>query len=514
MTRRLRSPSLFITFAGAFLGVLLLGTLLQVFVVVRLVGSIRERIDRSNAEALVHEVAREVALELTTQDPPNVARVLDRYPTRPDSLLLVYEGSDGSVVLPSLAPRRMSFVIRRLLSGEALPAPEAELSPGADGPGPPRQRGAPRRWPRRGPRFVPRIVGTAEVSANGTNGGRVLALSRRPPPGALPSLTRDTRGLLLFLPLAILLAGGAGLLVFRSLFGRLRKLEAATARVAEGDLAVRVEDPGADEIARLGTAFNRMTARLAAAKRDVDDSQRQQRQLFADISHELATPLTSIRGYTETLLNRDVPISDAERQTYLRHILDASTRMGLLAEDLLELTRLESGTIALHKERLNWTKLCVNTLQRFEPRFRDARLRLEWVGPQDDAWISADGRRMEQVIDNLLANALRYVPAGGHVSVALRAARTRPAPSAAETGNDLPRHRLRVSDDGAGFPPGEVEHVFDRFFRGRAQSDMDGSGLGLAIVREIVRSHGGEVRASNREPSGAMIEVELPAAPD
>jgi signal transduction histidine kinase len=530
--RFFRSPSLFLTFAGAFLGVLIVGTILQGFVVVRLVGSIRERLDRSNAEALVQVVAQEVAVEVANAEAPNVAKVLDRHPSRPDSLLLVYRRSDGSVVLATSVRarrRRLAFAIRRLLSGEPLLPPGRLAQPPADRPlrsdsrpggRPPRGSRLPPGFepgdaPPRGAAFArPRVMATTAVNVAGETVGQVIALRWGPPPGALPSLARDSRGFLLFLPLAILLAGAAGLLVFRSLLARLRKLEALTARVAEGDLNVRIPDPGVDEIGRLGTSLNRMTQRLAVAKRDVDETHRQRRQLFADISHELATPMTSIHGYTETLLNRDVTVSADERETYLRHILDASTRMGLLIDDLLELTRLESGTIQLGKERINWTKLCLNTQQRFEPRFRAAGLQIGWSGPQDDAWIFADGRRMEQVIDNLLVNALRYVPAGGHVSVSLAVAAafgsTRAGGPSADD-SERPRHRLVVADDGPGFPPQDVGHVFDRFFRGRAGSVADGSGLGLAIVKEIVRSHGGDVTARNGDPSGAIIEVELPA---
>ena len=386
MRRRWRSPSLFLTFAGAFLGVLILGTVLQGFVLVRLVGSIREHLDRSNAEALVEQVAREASAALTQAPGADVARILDAYPTRPDSFLLVYRAAEGDIILPRRIGRRFGFAMRVLLAAN----PDLKLGPLAppfeppDGPrrgeAPPPRRRAPERFGPGGPRRgfgEPRLVAVAAVPVGGATLGHVLAVRRGPPPGAFPALGRDPRALLLFLPLAILLAGGAGLLMFRSLLGRLRQLETLTTRVAAGDLDVGIPDPGADEIGRLGAALNRMTRSLAQAQSAVDETHHQRRRLFADISHELATPLTSIHGYTETLLNRDVRVSSAERDTYLRHILDASTRMGLLLDDLLELTRLESGTIQLTRERLNWTTLCLHTLERFGPRFRAAGLELD-----------------------------------------------------------------------------------------------------------------------------------------
>jgi signal transduction histidine kinase len=335
--------------------------------------------------------------------------------------------------------------------------------------------------------------------------GEVFAVRFGLPPRFPGSAFGDRSTRLLFLvPLAVLISAFAGLLMFRLILRRIRELEKLAVRVADGDLSARVDEPGRDEIGRLGSALNVMTERLAVAKATLEQTDRQRRQLFADISHELATPLTSIRGYTETLLDESVEISPSERHAYLQNVVDASQRIALLIEDLMELTRLEAGAVQMAQERLDWTALCRNTLNRFRSQFEDAGVRIEWLGFEEPAWVMADGRRMEQVVDNLLVNALRYVPAGSGVKMELEA-----VPH--DTGL---RYRLTVSDDGPGFPQEELEHVFDRFFRGRRAGGTDGSGLGLAIVKEIVASHGGQVRAHNREPSGAVIEVDLPAGSD
>jgi len=155
---------------------------------------------------------------------------------------------------------------------------------------------------------------------------------------------------------------------------------------------------------------------------------------------------------------------------------------------------------------LDWAALCRNTVERFGPRFRDAGLRLEWRGSTLPAWIEADGHRMEQVLENLLATALRYVPSGGTVELAL----------AGVPGRD-DRFRLTVSDDGPGLSPDDLSHAFERFYRAAsargsgAARDGGGSGLGLAIVREIVERHGGAVSAETRAPHGLAIVIELPA---
>jgi len=126
---------------------------------------------------------------------------------------------------------------------------------------------------------------------------------------------------------------------------------------------------------------------------------------------------------------------------------------------------------------------------------------LRWEDGAGDAgtWVNADGRRLEQLIDNLLVNELRYVPSGGTVRVAM-------APGE-------PTHRLVVSDDGPGFPADALPHVFDRFYRADAARSTEGSGLGLAIVREIADRHGGRVRAENAPGGGACVIVELPCIP-
>ncbi|MEO1088005.1 MAG: HAMP domain-containing sensor histidine kinase, partial [Acidobacteriota bacterium] len=167
------------------------------------------------------------------------------------------------------------------------------------------------------------------------------------------------------------------------------------------------------------------------------------RQLLADVSHELATPLTAIRGSAETLLDATVSLADPERNHMLGDILAASNRMQVLIEDLFDLTRLEAGATDLHVERLDWSSLCGHLVARYEGRFRDLGLSLQYAGPADAAWVEADGRRLEQVLENLLANALRYVTAPGRVKVVLK--------TVTHAGGGR-RHRLRVVDDGPGFP--------------------------------------------------------------
>ena len=277
---------------------------------------------------------------------------------------------------------------------------------------------------------------------------------------------------------------------------RIRRFERLARRLGRRDLGARIDDPGDDELGQLGDALNQMAESLWEARETVSALDAQRWQLLADITHELATPLTSIRGYTETLQDPDVPIAPDERREFLASIQEEARRMEMLIQDLFEMVRLESGKVRLRTERLDLAALCRHTLDRFRPKLAKAGLRLVNDGIADRAWLDADGRRMEQVLENLLTNAVRYVPQGCTVWVSLE--------------TDGRRIRWVVQDDGPGFPAEDLKLVFDRFYRGNLTESFPGSGLGLAIVKEIVERHGGKVRAEHRKPNGAKLVVELP----
>jgi len=493
--------SLFWTFAGSFLLVLVLATVLQGVVTVAVIEPLGRSWARDRAELLVGRAAFELAATTTAEDDATALRLLASFvpESRSQSLVLVLRRPDGRILFDRRLPPRARAHVARLIGGLAeFPPPGLDRSgPPGEPPFamPPERLGDGRRRRGEGParrlRSPLHAIYRHRVSASA---GEIFALQEARPMGLPPA---PGGRLLLFLPLAVLVAGTAGLVLFRVQVKRLRALEALAERVAEGDLKARVGDAGHDEMGRLGAALNRMTEALAAARGREQEDDRRRRQLLADISHELATPLTSIRGYAETLLNREVAVSAEERTAYLRHILQESERLDLLTRDLFELARFETGATPLQRVDLDWGELCRHTVERFRPRFEANRLALEWQGPAVPAPVSADGHRMEQVLENLLANALRYVPAGGQVTVSL-----------ASAGD---RWRLAVEDDGPGIPVHDLPHVFERFYRAPQARALPGSGLGLAIAREIVERHGGRVAAQARAPRGLAVSVELPA---
>lgn len=465
--------SLFWPIAGMALLTLVLGTLTQFWVVDAVLLPLEARESKARAEV----VTATVASELAATPRPQGARVdtliaHHRANLGPHPGWIAYRASHDSLVI---TPKRVEDTIRRYFAGTPEPS-----DPGQ----PPRRS---------------RLEVVARHAVIG--GGEVFVI--RPVRPRDPFGPTGSRAALLFLPIATVASLGAGLVLVRLLARRLRGIETFAGKVAEGDLSVRIGDTTGDEIGRIAERLDVMTARLAANREQLAANDAQRRQLFADITHELATPLTSIRGSAETLLDPRVTLSDDERTRYVRGVLEEAGRLDRLIRDVFELARLEAGATPLVLEPLDWAALCRNTIERFLPRFQTAGLALSWRSDLAEAWIEADGLRIEQVLDNLLVNALRYVPRGGAVELSL-------------SGGSPGRWRATLSDDGPGLPADELASVFERFYRGsvaRGAGDLgDGSGLGLAIVREIVERHGGSVRAEARQPHGLAIVIELPAA--
>jgi signal transduction histidine kinase len=460
-----------------------LGQLLVVMVVLR---PLETRDQRARAEIAFGSLQRSVSALRATPDSAALQAMLER--ARHESEL------------------RAALMVRTMDGRLVWDRPDYGRSPGRSAPvavsgrmpAIPDSGGVPRR---RIEAIASRVVNHAGVAI-----GEVVAMRPRGGPFRQPS----TEALILSLPIALLVSLLTAFLTVRWLVARLQRLESLAAQVAGGDLTARVRDPGGDEIGRLAERLNEMTVSLAAVRSRLEAQDSQRRQLFADITHELATPLTSVRGYIETLLDPGIAVSDTERQRYLTGIHEESRRLDRLIRDLFDLARLEAGASPLEPERIDWADLCGNVVERFGPRFEAAGLLLGWAAHVPSAWIDADGHRVVQVIENLLMNELRHVPAGGAVRVELAE-----APGA----EGQPRsYRLTVSDDGPGVSAEDVPHLFERFYRSaesrrsRPGHDNAGSGLGLAIVREIVHRHGGTVSAERRVPQGLAIRVDLPAA--
>ncbi|MDQ6693946.1 MAG: ATP-binding protein [Chloroflexota bacterium] len=267
------------------------------------------------------------------------------------------------------------------------------------------------------------------------------------------------------------------------------RLTAAARTMASGDLSVRVSGYGVREINELSEAFNSMAGSLAAA-----DGQR--RQLTADVAHELRTPLSIIKGRLEGM--QDGVYSATPDQITL--LLDETALLERMIEDLRILAQADAGQLPLYMEQVRPEELLNVVARHFAPQAADAQVTIRVTAEEGLPDLHADPQRLQQVLGNLLSNALRHTPVGG--AITLRAVRE---PGA----NHLVT--ISVQDTGSGIAPADLTHIFERFWKAdRARSRSGGAGLGLAIARRIVEAHGGRIWAAGEPPGqGATVGFTL-----
>jgi len=294
---------------------------------------------------------------------------------------------------------------------------------------------------------------------------------------------------------AAVVASTAGLLLSRALTRPIRQLTLAADEVTRGDLERQVPVRSADEIGRLGQAFNRMIAQLRATERMRTD-------FVSNVSHELRTPLTAIKGLVETL--RDGAVDDRKvRDRFLATIEDETDRLIRLVNDLLVLSKADSQALKLKRQPLDVRDLIERSVHKLAPQLEEKGLLVE-VSASDGPWlVLADADRIEQVLVNLLDNAIKYSPQGERITVAID-----------DEGPTPEMMGVAVRDQGLGIPAEDLPRVFERFYRvDRARSrDGGGSGLGLSIAKAIVEAHGGGITLSSEEGQGTTVRFTLPRA--
>jgi signal transduction histidine kinase len=286
-------------------------------------------------------------------------------------------------------------------------------------------------------------------------------------------------GVVLVAGAAMFALAGRGL---RRYAAPLADLIGAAERVAEGDLSTRVAERGPREVRGLARAFNTMSERLAA-------SEEQRRRLLADVSHELRTPLAVVQGNLEALIDGVHPSDEA----HLRAILDETTILARLIDDLRTLSLAEAGALTLHREPTDLAALVRDTMNAFAARSAEAGVSVDTAAPPDLPVVDADPVRVREILANLVGNAIRYTPSGGRVRVDV----------AREDG----ALAITVSDTGRGIPAAALPHVFDRFYKA---PDSRGAGLGLAIAKQLVTLHGGAITATSEVGRGTVIRFTLP----
>ena len=279
---------------------------------------------------------------------------------------------------------------------------------------------------------------------------------------------------------------------------RINLLKGAAEKLAKGDLQTRVPVNGRDEVAALSTTFNQMAEQLQAADQKQRELETLRRDLIAWVSHDLQTPLTSMRAILEALSDGVVD----EPEMVKRYLLTAQRdvmSLSALIDDLFQMSQLDTGGFPLHRASSSLSDLVSDTLESFSQLARQNGINLEGQVESDVDPVFMDTQAIGRVFNNLISNALRHTPANGRVSVWVRR-----GASGVE---------VTVSDTGEGIRPQDIPHIFERFYRGdpaRSRQRGSGAGLGLAIARGIVQAHGGTIQVQSEPGKGTQFTFHLP----
>jgi signal transduction histidine kinase len=299
----------------------------------------------------------------------------------------------------------------------------------------------------------------------------------------------------------LLFALAAGLVLFGLLTGRLKKLAAVMEAFEGGTAGADADLPKPqgppDEIDRLSTTFREMAARIEAQMAELKASDKMRRELVANVSHDLRTPLATLQGYIETLLIKENQYTPEERRHYLDIAIRHCRRLNTLVTELLELARLESARMDLSLEPFDLRELIQDICQKFSLTAEQKKIELRQQFESSVPFVEADIALIERALENLIENALSYTPEKGKVSVSV----------SLETGV-----MIRISDTGPGIPEKDLPHIFNRFYRSDpfSMKKRGHTGLGLAITARILQLHGRKIQVESQPGKGSCFSFSLP----
>jgi signal transduction histidine kinase len=294
----------------------------------------------------------------------------------------------------------------------------------------------------------------------------------------------------------------AGLLVFAVLTRPLQRLVAAVRVYREGSFRGRMSlssrQPPRDEIDELGQAIVDMSERIEHQFGTLQQVDNTRRELIANVSHDLRTPLSSMQGYLETIMVK-TDLSEAERQNYLQIAYKHSRRLNQLVGELFELAKLESDTVEPDWEQFRLMELVHDLAQDYELQATERGVSIVLECEDVDISVYADIGLIHRVLENLLENALRHVDRQGEIHL--------------RVSGDEHKVWIEVADNGDGIASHEIPHIFDRFYRPASEEPQSGHGLGLAIVKRIVELHQSQVQVSSEIDKGTAFSFWLPYSP-
>jgi signal transduction histidine kinase len=305
------------------------------------------------------------------------------------------------------------------------------------------------------------------------------------------------------LALAIVFAAATvGLLVFRVLTRRLNRLNREVKRVTESEFdfepELSITDSGGDEIDQLGQSFLAMSRQIREQLEQLKENDRLRRDLVANISHDLRTPLSAMQGYLETLIIKGGALTDEDRCRYLKIARKHTVRLGILIGDLFELAKLDSASVTPSLEKFSVPELMQDVAQEFQLEAEAKEIGLSINLSSNNAVTVGDIGLIQRVLENLVRNAIQFTPKGGEITLSI---------------TERPESvTVSVADSGPGIPESEIPRIFDRFYRSEQGEELlsESSGLGLAIVKRILDLHDSRIIVVSKPNAGTRFEFELP----
>ena len=303
---------------------------------------------------------------------------------------------------------------------------------------------------------------------------------------------------------SLLFALIAGLLLFASLTGRLKRLASVMDAFKKGERlepdgrALEAQKGSADEIDRLSVTFKQMAERIEEQMQKLRESDSMRRDLIANVSHDLRTPLATLQGYIETLLLKEKTLTDEERRSHLEVAIKHCERLSKLVDHLFELAKLESSEMGVRSEPFNLCELVQDVVQKFRLKAKEKHLDISVNLDDEIPFVYADIGLIERVLENLIENAVRHTPKEGSIRLDL-----------SPLNGDI---EIRISDTGPGIPEEELPHIFNRFYQlDKSRKGEPGhSGLGLAITRRILELHDRSIEVKSTFKAGTTFTFRLP----
>lgn len=288
---------------------------------------------------------------------------------------------------------------------------------------------------------------------------------------------------------ALFMALGFTYIISKQMSDPLIRMEKATRKIAKGNLSTRVQVSSQDEIGSLASAINDLAF-------EIEKYRTTRQEFFANVSHELKTPVTYLAGYAR-VLKEGVYETKREHDQYVEIIENESNRINHLINDLFELSKIEEGRMSLNLEPIDMTEIMENVKQKVQLSAKKKGINIQYDYASNIGFINGDGERLEQIFMNLINNAIRYTEEG-FVFVKIY-----------KEFNDI---IVSISDTGIGIPEAEISNIFDRFYRVEKSRSRDfgGTGLGLSIVKNLTELHSGTINVSSKEGEGTTVKLSFP----